>query len=224
MTPAPKKELEVRPIEIEVAEAETFITTNRERAESLVIKTEEDYAAATDFAADVKTQGAHIDKVRRFFVDPLNQQVDNINAMFMPRVKEAKAVEDIIKGAMKKYLDAKEAARLKEQKRLDDIRDAANAKREEKGEEAIAEPVRQVAPVATHAVASKGSSTARKKMKGEVLHIEQLPPDIIKAILAEAWKKNIIQSVVQKFVDAGMHEIPGVRVYEDTIIAVGRRK
>jgi hypothetical protein len=55
-----------------------------------------------------------------------------------------------------------------------------------------------------------------------MISMSDLPEDIKKAIFAEAWKKGIVTSVVQKFVDAGMREISGVKIFESNEIALGR--
>lgn len=211
---------EIIEVEAKLKPLQDELMTLQEKAETIEIKSDEDYAGATEFLSALKKKGKDRETMRKFFVDPLNAQVKSINAMFKPQDEVEQNVEKIVKGKMATFIKAKEEAAAKEQARLDSIRDAANQKREEKGQEAIAEPVRQVAPVAKTATAGTAQSTARKVWKHEVMSMAELPPDITKAILAEAWKKGIVTSVVQKFVDAGMREIPGVRVYEDTIIAI----
>lgn len=211
-------------VEKELAPLVTEVVSLKEQAEAFEIKNDDDYAKAGDLAGIIKTKSKAVDEMRKFFVQPLNAQVDNINAMFMPKIKEAKVIEDLLKGKMTVYFNKKEEARLKEEKRLQDIRDKANAKREAEGKEAIAEPVREVAPVSKTVVSSVAKSQVRKVWTHEIVSINDLPEDIKKAIFAEAFKKGIITSVVQKFVDAGMREISGVKVFEKAVIALGKAK
>jgi len=117
--------------------------------------------------------------------------------------------------------DAKEEARIKEEKRLEGIRIAADAKRALEGKEAIAEPIREVAAPAKFVNTGSSKAVVRKVWTHEILKISELPADITKAILEEAYRKGIIATVVQKFVDAGMREISGVRIFEETKIASG---
>lgn len=205
---------EAKPIENEIA-------IFRASADSLVIKSQKDYEGASDFLDKVNTKKKSADTMRKFFVEPLNHQVNNINALFMPQIKEAGLIVDLIKGKMATFFKEEEAKRIAEQKRLDDIRDKANAKREADGKEIIAEPVREVA-MPTKTVAT-GSSKAqvRKFWNHEIEHLDQLPEEIKKAIIGEAWNKGIAKSVIQKFVDAGVREMTGVRIFEDARIATG---
>jgi hypothetical protein len=208
-------------IQIEAKPIENEIVALRESAEALTIKSDDDYKGASDFLDMVNTKKKNADKMRKFFVEPLNHQVDNINALFMPQVKEADEIVKVVKGKMAVFYNEQEAKRVAEQKRLDDIRIAADKKRAEEGKEAIAVPVREVA-MPTKTVAT-GSSKAqvRKVWTHEIEHLDQLPEDIKKAILGEAWQKGIVKTVVQKFVDAGIREMAGVRIFEETRIASG---
>ncbi len=200
---------------------ETEMQMFKDQAEGLVIKSEDDYKNASDFLDIINTKKKNTDKMRKFFVEPLNSHVDSINAVFMPQVKGADAIVQIVKQKMATFFNEQEAKRVAEQARLDKIRADADAKRIAEGKEVIAEPVREVA-MPTKTVAT-GSSKAqvRKVWTHEIEHLDQLPEDIKKAIIGEAWKKGIAKSVVQKFVDAGLREIAGVRIFEETRIASG---
>ncbi len=216
-----KDEKKLETFEIELAPVKAEVATIRDQAEKFEIKTDEDYEACGNLAGIVNDKSKAIDKMRKFFTDPLNAQVKSINGVFNPQIDEADAIVKLLKGKMSVYFTAKEEARIKEQKRLDDIRITADKKREEQGKEAIAAPVREVAaPVKTVIGAAK--STVRKVWKHEVLSMSELPLDIQKAIFAEAYKKGIVNTVVQKFVDAGIREMTGVRIYEDSIIALSK--
>jgi hypothetical protein len=208
-------------IQIEAKPIESEMTALRTQADTLVIKSDEDYKGASDFLDLVNSKKKNADKMRKFFVEPLNHQVDNINALFMPQVKAADELVQIVKKKMAVFFNEQEEARVKEQKRLDAIRDAANKKREEEGKEVIAEPVREVAMPQKTVATGSSKAQVRKVWTHEIEHLDQLPEDIKKAILGEAWKKGIAKSVVQKFVDAGMREMAGVRIFEETRIATG---
>ncbi len=212
-----KIETELKPINVEIMSLE-------QAAEALVIDLKNydaGYAKAADLLDVVKTKGKALEKLRKFFVDPLNQQVKNINSMFKPQVEYSEKVEALIKDKMATAYDAKESARIKEEKRLEGIRIAADAKRAAEGKEAIAEPIKQVAAPSTFVNTGNSKAQVRKVWTHEILSINALPDDIKKAIFEEAFRKGIITSVVQKFVDAGMRDIAGVRIYEETKIASG---
>ena len=211
---------EIINIEKELTPIKTEVISLKEKADALVILNDDDYNHATEFAGFVNDKSKSIEKMRKFFVDPLNAQVKSINAMFNPEIDEADAIVKIVKGKMGTYFQKKEEERLKEEKRLQDIRDKANAKREEKGIEPIAEPVKQVSEVARTVTTGTKQSTVKKVWKHEIESIDKLPDDVKKAIFAEAYNKGIISTVVQKFVNAGIREMSGVRIYEDVQIAL----
>lgn len=208
-------------IESEIKPLSTEVISLREAAEKMIIESDEHYAAASDALDVVNSKSKSLDKLRKFFVDPLNKQVKDINAMFKPQIDSADQVVAIIKGKMAAYYDKKEKARLAEEARLQKIRDAADAKREEKGLAPIAEPVREVAAPQKTIATGNSKAQVRKVWTCEIEHIDQLPDDVKKAIFAEAYKKGIIKSVVQGFVDAGVREMTGVRIFEETRIASG---
>lgn len=199
---------------------ETEIVTQKQKAEALEIKTDADYDLATEAVKFVTDRKKAIEDTRKFFVDPLNKQVKDINARFKPQADEADEVIKIIKGKMSVYFSKKEEARLKEEKRLQDIRDKANAKREAEGKEMIAEPVREVAEVSRTVSTGAAQSTVKKVWKHKIISMSELPDDVKKAIFAEAYKKGLVDTVVGKFVKAGVREMTGVEIYQDTQIAI----
>lgn len=208
-------------IQTEAKPIETEMTMLKEDADKLVIKSEDDYKGASDFLDLINTKKKNADKMRKFFVDPLNAQVKTINALFMPQIASADEVVQVVKKKMATYFNIQEEARLKEQARLDKIRADADAKRIAEGKEVIAEPVREVAMPTKTVATGASKAQVRKVWTHEIEHLDQLPDDIKKAILGEAWKKGIAKTVVQKFVDAGIREMTGVRIFEETRIASG---
>jgi hypothetical protein len=206
----------------ELKPLETEIVSFKEKVEALSITSDEEYNEAMKLAGIIKSKEDETEKMRKFFTAPLNKQVDDINAMFMPKVKEAKEIVSIIKSKMASYNEKKEADARAEQKRLDDIRAKADLKRQEQGKEAIATPVREVAPVAKTVVSDGIQSTVKKVWTHEILSINELPDDVKKAIFAEAFNKGIIKTVVQKFVNAGIREMTGVKIYQESQIALKR--
>ena len=206
---------------IEVAEPiKQEMTSNQEKANAMVIASDEDYDEALKFVASVKSYGKNVDEKRKFFTAPLNAQVDNINALFQPSIKEAKKIEDIVKAKMGTYFEEKEAKQRAIEERAQKTRDAANAKREEQGKELIETPINTGQEVVKTNVVGGSSATVRKVWTGEITDINALPENIVQAILNEAEKKGIATSVVNKFVKAGIREMEGVKIYEKSQISV----
>lgn len=72
-------------------------------AEGLKIKTDEDQAKALGNLTKIRDEKNRGDAVRKFFTDPLNQQVKTINALFQPNIKALEEAERIIRGALVAY-------------------------------------------------------------------------------------------------------------------------
>lgn len=198
-------------------------------AEAIVIKSEADYKGANDFLVIVKENLNKINTMRSFFTDPYVEQrrvalakKNEIDALFDKQTDPLTSIEAKVKRAMSDFkLEEDRKARL-EEARLQKIRDEANAKREEKGQEQIMTPVKTVERV-EQTVQSEdglGKSTAKKVWKFEVTKISEFPEDILKKILTLAWEKGLIEQIIRNEVKAGAREIKGVRIYEDFEIAV----
>lgn len=212
--------MEIKTIESELKPLEKEIVSFQQKAESIEITNDDDYSFATDFVGVINEKKKSIENARKFFVDPLNKQVKDINAMFKPQVEQADEIITLVKKKMGAFWQAKENARLKEEKRLQDIRDKANAKREEQGKEAIIEPIKQVAEVAKTVMGNETKSTVRKVWKHKLISMGELPSDVQKAIMAEAWKKGIVDTVIRNFIKAGIREMKGVEIFEEAEISL----
>ena len=219
--PAVVEETQITAIESKIEPIKAEIGTLKERAEAMVIKDDKDYQAASDALDVVSSQAKAAEKMRKFFVDPLNAQVKNINALFKPQKVAAEEVVGIIKGKMSAYFTEQEEKRLKEAARLQAIRDKADAKRAEQGKEAIAEPVREVAAPAKTISTGASKAQVRKVWKHKIVSINELPDDVKQAIFAEAYKKGIITTVINKFIKAGIREMSGVEIFQENQIASG---
>jgi hypothetical protein len=210
---------EPKNIERELAVYESEIVTDRDRASAAIVETDEHYAEATAFISNLSGKMKDLDKLRKFFVDPLNAQVKNINAMFKPQIEAREEVIKIVEGKMKVYFLKKDAARIAEEKRLQAIRDKANEKREEQGKAPIVEPVRQVEETQRTTTVGNAQATVKKVWTHRIVSIDALPDDVKKAIFAEAYNKGVIDTVIRKFVNAGVREMSGVEIFQDVQIA-----
>jgi len=211
---------EFKNVEKELKPIESEIITFAEQAGSLSVETEKDYEGASDFIKVINDKKKAVEKMRKFFVDPLNAQVKDINGMFKPQVEESDTIIKLVKGKMGVYYQKKEDARLKEEARLEKIRIAADKKRAEAGKEAIAEPVKEVAEVQKTVATETSKTTVKKVWVHKVESMSKLPEDVKKAIFEEAYRKGIVDTVIRKLVNAGMREIEGVNIYQEANINI----
>lgn len=211
---------ELNKVEKDLKPIESEIISFSEQAKSLEIKSDEDYNGASDFISVINDKKKSIEKMRKFFVDPLNQQVKTINSMFKPQVEEADSIIKLVKGKMADHFQKKEEARIKEENRKQAIRDKANAKREAEGKEAIEEPINQVAEVERTVSTESSKTTVKKVWVHKVVSINALPDDVKKAIFEEAYRKGIVDTVIRKFVNAGVREMSGVEIKQEANINI----
>lgn len=211
---------EITNVEKQLKPLESEIISFSEKAKTLVIKTDEDYSKSSDLIKIINDKKKAIESLRKFFTDPLNAQLKNINGLFKPQVEEADEVIKTIKGKMSVFFTEKEEARIKEEARLQAIRDKADAKREAEGKEKIAEPVREIAVPEKTINTDASTSTVRKVWTHKVKSMSALPDDVKKAIFEEAYRKGIVDQVIRKFVNAGIREMEGVEIFEENKIAI----
>ncbi len=87
------------------------------------LATDKEHKIAIGTLAKIRDEKNRGDKIRRFFTDPLNEQVKAINAMFQPSIKKLEEAERMIRAALVSY-----------QEKLDARAEEAKAKTMEKVE------------------------------------------------------------------------------------------
>ena len=184
------------------------------------IKSDEAYEVTLDITKQVKDVAKELKEQKEKFTKPMNESLKNIRDFFRPYEEKLVATEKDLKQKMSAYISEKERAAAAEQARLDAIREKANAKREEKHEEVIQTPVKQVEEVPKTVKTNIGSSTISKVWKHRIVSIEALPVNVKRAIFAEAYTRGLIDTVIKKFVDAGEREISGVEIYQDNQVNI----
>jgi alpha-D-ribose 1-methylphosphonate 5-triphosphate synthase subunit PhnG len=207
-------------VDQQITTIETEVVSLQEQANAVVVDSDETNASAAEVLGVLTKKKKTIEEVRTSIVKPLNDHVKDINAKFKPQTEALDEAIKTIKGKVGAYHVKVEEEKAKEQARLDAIREKANEKREEKGEEAIAEPVRQVEEKPQTTKTENAATTVKKVWKHRVISMGAMPDNVMKAILEEAYKKGIVDQVVRKFVNAGIREMKGVEIYEDTVVSV----
>lgn len=207
-------------IETKVATIESDVVTFEEKAKAMVINSPEANLEATEVLGILTKRKKGIEEARKFFVDPLNAQVKAINAKFKPQTDAVDSIITIIKKKVGDWHLAEEKRIAIENAKKDAIRAKANEKRAEQGKDAIEAPVNTLAEKKQTTSTDTAQATVKKVWKFRITDPKKLPDNIKIAIFQEALKKGLADTVVRKFVDAGMHEIEGVEVYQDTVVAV----
>ena len=178
-------------------------------AEALTIKTSEQHDKAIGDLAKIRDEKKRGDDMRRFFTDPLNEQVKKINALFQPTIKALESAERFIRTALVRYqieLTARSAAATA--KTLEKV-EAGKLTVEQgaKKIENIKEPEKTV-----RTAEATVSYTIRPRVEIEdetKIPREYLCPDTVK-----------IKAVALAFHKAKQPQIPGVKVVEEKVPSV----
>lgn len=190
----------------EIAALKTEVSHVEAKANSLTVKSPEDYKSAADMLASLKTVGNAIKERKEKITKPLNDALRSARDLFRPLEDSFIAAESTIKTKMLDYKrKADEEARIKEQK---------IAERVERGTlkpETAERKIEQVTRLNTTEHGDVGAVQVRKVKKVRIVDPARVPH--------EFWVIDEVK--VRKQALAGV-EIPGVEVYEDEQIASSR--
>lgn len=183
----------------------------REATKFVAIKSEAEVALATEFLGVVKARVKRVEEIRKFFVNPLNEQVKRINTLFKGVSDPLTAIETKVKSAMSSYRWEEEKKAREEEERLRKLQEKKNEKRAEAGKE-LDLSIKTVERAEQTVTTATGSSTAKKIWKYEVVDINQVPRELLRCEIKHA---NVMAKI-----DEGVRDISGLRIYEDFNISV----
>lgn len=199
-------------------------------------------------AGDIGVRSAEIlkavEKRRKFFVDPLNKHVKEINALFKGISEPVQAAADGLRQKIAVY-------RVEEKRRADEALAAARREAEEKAH-AAAEAAAEHAAV----VGVPPAVAVEAEIRAEVAHNESAMATARAAVLAvsgrpaktvetaagrttasKVWAHEVLckelipmdylsvdEAAIRRAIAAGERSIPGVRIYETERISFGGRR
>lgn len=210
----PKKETATASVdtpESKIKEISADVKKQQSVAQKLVVTSPEEVVKATEFLGGIKARLKKIEDLRTAFVKPLNDHVKTINAMFKEQSSPLEAIETTVKRSISDFKLEEEKKARAEEARLAKIRDTANAKREEKGQDQIFTPVKTVERSEQTVNTDAGRSTAKKVWKYRIVDIDKVPRQYLRC--------EIKHSEVTKAINEGL-KIEGLDIYEDFDISV----
>lgn len=168
-------------------------------AETLVIASPDDMAAATDVLSKIKTVGKMIKERKESITRPLNESLKSVRDLFQPIESNHADAERIIKGKMLAWQDAEEKRIAREQ--------LAIAKRVEKGtmkpETAVAK-MENVGTVQTTSKGKIGEVSTRIVKKYRVTDESKLPREYLIPNMPK----------ITEDLKSG-RDVPGAEIYEE---------
>jgi len=173
-------------------------------AKEIVVQDKDSLTSAVDFLGRIATAKKEVDSRRRFFTDPLNQQVKSINDLFRKYSEPLVEADKIVRNKVLAY-QAEEARRVAEeqQKALEE----AKAQAEPIPISMVEEPEKTVR-------ADAGSATTRQSWTFKIVDPSQVPDEY----------KVVDEKKIAAVVKAGVRNIPGVEIYPtSSLVVTGRR-
>lgn len=195
----------------EIVQVNKGMSEYTDSAEALTVTDQTTYDQAGDFCKKIKLASKKIEEKRKFFVEPYNYVVKQINGLFKDKTNQLDEIERKIKNKMMFWYDAeqrkREAEMLKIQQQNQRKIEKAAEKQEANPDKIIMPPVLKSEPVALEKTSAGETSTTTVKTiwKWEV----EKPDAIPREYLTTDDKK------ISGLVRAGLRVIPGIRIYPE---------
>lgn len=182
-------------------------------AKGIVVTDDPQMAAASNVLKTISDAKKQIEGKRKFFVEPLNEQVKKINALFKSIVAPLDVADEMIRGKILDYRKKQAAELAKEQERLNKeaIKEQkkVDAKAERMGVESTTVVPKTVAPAASMV----GAATVKKVWKFKVTDPAIVPRDYL----------MVDETKIRNAVREGVRAIQGVEIYQDDQLSIGGR-
>ena len=184
-------------------------------AKEIVVQNKDSLTAAVDFLGRIAITKKEVDSRRRFFVDPLNQQVKNINDLFRGYSDPLGEADRIVRNKVLVY-QAEEARRVAEEQRkaLEETKAQAEEASKHPTEEFVPIPISIVEEPEKTVRADAGSATTRQVWTFKIVDPSQVLDEY----------KVVDEKKIAAVVKAGIRNIPGVEIYPTSSLVVTGRK
>lgn len=162
--------------------------------EKIVILTDQDLASISDHIKNVKNLGKFIKAKKEEFTAPAKEIIEKAKEMFDGPIKECANAEEILKAKAQRYLEAKEAKRIADEKKIADDLAKGKIKKVETAVKKLENLPDQQKKVSTE------SSTLRMQKRKVVEIVDtSLVPDKYWVIDEVKLKKECLELVNQGF-------------------------
>lgn len=166
--------------------------------------------SAVDLTKHIKKLYKEFEDHRKKRVKPIKDSIKIIEGDYKPFTTALLEAEDVLKGKIETYQLKKEEERLKEENRLQEKQQKQHEKAVEKAEDKGVVPPAPPAPVHVETEGKVEGLQMRKIWTFQIEDEMKIPKEYM---IADTKK-------IGKVVKAGIREIPGVRIYEDSSSAI----
>jgi hypothetical protein len=195
----------------EVVEIKTEATNLERMAAALEINDLASQEEGTTLLASIAKASKAVEAQRKFFVDPLNQQVKAINAKFKEITGPLDNADGVLRGKIKTFFAAQEKAKQEEEARRQAAHDKDKAAARALGE-AAPKPAQdlQLPDVERTIRAQGGTASIAMKWTFEVTDVSRVPTQYL----------AVNGTAVREAIRNGARNIPGLRIYEEPNVRV----
>lgn len=174
------------------------------RAQNYLITSNSSYEDAGNIVSWIAQSLKKIEERRKFFTQPLNHQIKNINQLFKGYSEPFVQADKIVRAKMITYRQEQEQKRLEEEKKMKKEAEKIAKKEGIDVSEVMASQDAQEAPSATD------KTSIRKIWTFEILDIAKIPRQFL--MPDETSIRNAIRS--------GVRKIAGVKIFEKDIVTI----
>ncbi|MCL6611204.1 MAG: siphovirus Gp157 family protein [Peptococcaceae bacterium] len=198
------------------------ITTQAEQmeqiAQAVVITDEASLKKATDIVSWVAKAKKAFEEKRKFFVQPLNDQVKRINEMFKEYTQPLERADTLLRGKILAYRQEQERKRREEEERLRKLAEKEQKRLEKQAaKNGMPAPppvvVPSQPPAAKTIQSDMGAAQVRMVWDFEIVDETQIPREFL--------MPNV--PAIRAAVKAGVRNIPGVKIFQREELAVRAR-
>lgn len=168
--------------------------------DAIVVEDQDDFEFVTGLAQDAKDRNKKLEEMKQSALRPLREAEKNIRGWFAPAQDAYGKLEKLLKGKLAGYVRDQEVKRL-----------AALKEAEEAAQSGTVEEVTTALAKVSETQAPTASGVRVSKVWTFRIINESLVPD-------EFWDIN--ESKIRKAVHQGIHEIPGVDVFQEEQIGI----
>ena len=198
-------------------EGQTF-AEQATQVSAVVIDSAEKESQVIEFLAEVKSRYNKLDETRKFFTAPLNQQVDAINAKFMPLLKNLKAVETTLKSNVSAWRTSEDVKRAEMERKMIESQAKTAVQEGDIGKLQELQPRHEElsAQAPKRVETSNGTATFREMYRWNVTDIAQVPSEFTKVVVDDEKLDAYVKAT------KGMAKVAGVTITIEKIPIIRR--
>lgn len=192
-----------------IAPLKAQVTKLSNRANDLIVESDEQMATANDILSDLKKFKKQLTARKEEITKPLNEALKSARSLFKPVEDDFSTAERIIKDKMLDFHNEQERKRLEAEAKIEARREKGTLR-----DDTADRKLDELDEVETTVASDKGATTFKTVRKVRITDVSQIPVEYLKA---EKVMDALLTAVRADALEG--YQIPGVEVYEDKQVA-----